>query len=66
MIRNIIKGWWNWLFNKEKDLYKSRMEVCNKCEHNITLQDIKICNQCGCVLAAKTRVKDEKCIIGKW
>jgi hypothetical protein len=25
-----------------------------------------ICDECGCVLSAKARVKDEKCVLNKW
>jgi hypothetical protein len=25
-----------------------------------------ICNECGCILDAKARVKDEKCELNKW
>ncbi len=52
----IIEGYSKWLFDivtfKENRLSKKRMAICNKCEHN----KHGICELCGCILKAKTRV----------
>ena len=64
---NIIKGWYFKLFNKHEKLANNRIAVCKKCDsiwHIDTLGDI--CAECGCVLSAKARVKDEKCELNKW
>lgn len=64
---NIIKGWWYLLFNKNEKLAKKRIAICKKCkslEHIEMLGDI--CGECGCILEAKARVKDEKCELNKW
>ncbi len=42
---------------------KERMNVCNKCPFK---SDNGRCGKCGCVLAAKTRVKKSTCPIGLW
>lgn len=44
-------------------LSAQRMEHCNKCEH---LRGGAVCNLCGCVVSAKTRVTAEVCPIKKW
>lgn len=42
------------------------MEICNKCEYKIRLtKNVEICDKCGCVLSAKTRVKGEYCLLKK-
>lgn len=64
---NIIKGWSYRLLNKNEQLAKKRIAICNKC-HSRTHIDIigDICDECGCVLKAKARVEDEKCELNKW
>ena len=64
---NIVKGWYNKIFNKNTELAKKRIAICNKChskEHIDIIGDI--CGVCGCVLSAKARVKDEQCELNKW
>ena len=42
------------------------MEICNNCEYKIRLtKHVEICDKCGCVLSAKTRIKDEYCLLKK-
>jgi hypothetical protein len=40
-----------------------RMEICNSCPFK---GDDGRCGKCGCVLAAKTRVKKSSCPINRW
>ena len=64
---HIIKGWCYRIFNKNQELAKKRIAICNKCksrEHIEMLGDI--CAECGCVLEAKARVEDEYCELNKW
>ena len=64
---NIIKGWFFLIFNTNEQLARKRIAICRKCKscsHIDILGDI--CNECGCVLDAKTRVKDETCELNKW
>jgi len=43
---------------------KERIEICRKCEH---LNPILFqCKKCLCLLAFKTKMKNEDCPIGKW
>lgn len=42
---------------------KERMAICNVCPFK---SDDGRCGKCGCVLAAKTRVKKSSCPIGRW
>ena len=42
------------------------LEMLNKCEYKTRLtKNVEICDKCGCVLSAKTRVKDEYCLLKK-
>lgn len=67
MIKNIFVGWYNRIFNKNKDLYNKRMEICNTCDSKLCISsNFNICKECGCELSAKTRVKSEKCLLNKW
>ena len=64
---NIIKGWYYKIFNKNEQLARKRIAICNKCKskrHIDMLGDI--CDECGCVLEAKARVEDEYCELNKW
>lgn len=52
----IIEGYFIWFWNiitgKTRALAKQRLDICNKCEYNKN----GICEICGCILKAKTRV----------
>lgn len=52
----IIEGYCVWLFDiitgKTRQVAKERLEICSECEYN----DNGVCNICGCILKAKTRV----------
>ena len=65
-IWHIIIGTYRNIFNKNQDLATRRLKYCNKCEHRIKFAGQYICDQCGCILESKTRVKDEHCMIDKW
>ena len=66
-IINIIKGWWFYLFNKNEQLANKRISICKKCEYCVHIESLgDICDECGCILDAKTRVEDEKCELNKW
>jgi hypothetical protein len=40
---------------------ESRRAICQACR-----PDKGVCDKCGCLIAAKTRLKGEQCPIGKW
>lgn len=64
---NIIKGWYFSLFNKNEQLANKRISICKKCEYCMHIENLgDICDECGCILDAKTRVEDEKCELNKW
>lgn len=66
-IINIIKGWYYKFFEKNKKLATDRLAICALCKSKVCLEIIgDICDECGCVLDAKVRVKDEKCNLNKW
>ena len=43
---------------------KARQDVCNACPHRLKVTNQ--CTKCGCFLAAKTKIKQEKCPLDKW
>jgi hypothetical protein len=43
---------------------KRRYEICKACPELIKLT--KQCKQCGCVMAAKVKLQNAKCPLGKW
>lgn len=67
MIKNIFIGWYNKIFKKNNNLYNQRIVICNQCDSKLQLtKNEAICKECGCVLDAKLRVKDEICLLNKW
>ena len=65
-IKHIIIGIYNYIFNHNTLLSYKRKRICNKCRSKIVIEQINFCNICGCSIALKTRVIDEKCPIDKW
>ena len=66
-LKNIILGWYYKYKGINYELMKTRMEICNTCEYKIRLtKNVEICDRCGCVLSAKTRVIKESCLLKKW
>lgn len=87
---DIIKGHFNELFDREKELSEGRLAICRECPLFNAHHPIKgmECNPklwldplteessesykegmirgCGCRLAAKTRVEEAHCPVGKW
>lgn len=69
ILRQILWGYYKLVFRDSKieKLSKYRMDICTPCdEKGSYLSFIPKCNQCGCVLAAKTRSKEAKCPLNKW
>ena len=64
---SIIKGWYFYIFNKNEQLAKKRIAICKKCNSKTHIDMVgDICAECGCVLEAKARVKDEQFELNKW
>jgi hypothetical protein len=49
---------------KNKEKIEERMSICKSCPEFIKLTTQ--CKKCGCVMKAKTTLKDAECPIGKW
>lgn len=65
-IKHIIIGWIFKIFSLENDLASVRLAICNQCTNKIKTSLGDACNECGCILDAKTRVADEHCDLDKW
>ena len=66
-LRNIVVGTYYNICNKHNDLANERLPICENCEYKINLsQKIHMCDQCGCILESKVRVKLEHCPLNKW
>ena len=48
--------------NVSKEVEVERKNICVSCPHH----DFGVCDECGCYLAAKIKLKDEECPVGKW
>lgn len=59
---NIVKGFSKMIVNSEDDFSEDRRNVCNSCSFRKNL----FCGVCGCVIAAKSKVKEEYCPKNKW
>lgn len=46
------------------EIEKTRIEVCNSCEHLFNLT--RNCKKCGCFVDAKAKIKGQHCPINKW
>ena len=65
--KHIAQGWANDLLKKEEELYQKRISICKQCEYCVHIESLgDIYDECGCILDAKARVKDEKCELNKW
>jgi hypothetical protein len=45
-------------------LWKKRFMICQTCPHFIS--GPKLCRKCNCFMPLKTRIKSQRCPIGKW
>jgi len=64
----IISGYINWIYyslfpEKEKNVSKKRLLICQQCEFKHKKR--RICTICGCPIGAITRARYPKRIIGK-
>lgn len=55
------------LFNKnigrvETTIAKERMDICNECP----ALKLGVCGECGCIMAAKTKLPNAFCPLHKW
>lgn len=47
-----------------EEIAAGRYDLCKGCEHFISATTQ--CTQCGCIMKAKTLLKNAECPIGKW
>jgi len=47
-----------------EEVVDTRYSICKQCPEFIKLTTQ--CKKCGCVMKAKTKLKDAECPIGKW
>ena len=47
-----------------KEAREQRMNICNFCQHFITLTNQ--CSKCGCIMPLKTKLANAMCPLGKW
>lgn len=59
---SIILGWWYWITNYNNWLAQDRLKYCSPCKYRKGM----LCGECGCVLQAKARLKEEECPKGFW
>ena len=45
------------------NLQKSRLIICNACEHYTSL---KVCKKCKCFIPLKAKLRRTECPLGKW
>ncbi len=49
---------------------RQRMDVCRECEHSVACKhnarQVCKCKACGCWLSLKTKLRNERCPVGKW
>ena len=61
-LRNILRGWFKYLFFKPSELGKTRLNHCKVCQSRKGY----FCGECGCVLVAKVEEETEECPLNKW
>lgn len=65
-LKNIIIGWYRYLFKTQSKLAKNRLMICKNCSYKVKYFNQDVCDLCGCVLKAKVEVEDEKCYDNRW
>lgn len=65
-VRNIIVGWYKKLSKSNSDFAKERQHICRSCPHLEKFIGMQFCSICGCEVIAKSEVKDEICLDGRW
>lgn len=61
-VYRIFLGWYYFITNKNNEMALERLKICVECP----LMKRGVCTDCGCVLQAKARIKEEKCPLDKW
>lgn len=66
-VSNIADGFLHLIFKNEKveEKAKERALICSDCDY-LEPDYVPTCGVCGCVIAAKTRAKNDKCPKNYW
>lgn len=62
----ILKSFVYRIIDKNKYLSETRLNICKTCDDKLDTSFGEVCDQCGCILANKTRIEDEHCDLCKW
>lgn len=65
-IKNIIIGWFNYLFKPMPKFAKNRYEICKRCSYRKIELGYEYCSLCGCALPVKCFVPEEFCDDKRW
>ena len=67
MARNVVKSMIEAAKNPvpaTNDVFERRIGICKGCDYFDDKRNR--CKKCGCLLAAKLRVRNARCPVGKW
>lgn len=65
-IKNIIIGWYRYLFKPKSKLAINRLKICSRCSHKEKILGEYFCNKCWCCIRAKVEVEEEHCDDNRW
>lgn len=63
---NIIIGTFKNIFKIKTNYESVRYEICKQCSDKDSSILGEYCSKCGCLIKSKIKVKNEKCLMGKW
>lgn len=61
-IKNILVGWFRFLFRPKSEMAKARLQICLPCPY----RKGRFCGECWCELDAKAEIQEEECPKGNW
>lgn len=63
-VSDILEGYWKLLTGQNREVMKTRAEICYNC--GFLNRTFGTCGRCGCGIKAKASLDQEKCPEGKW
>lgn len=60
--RDIIVGWFRFMFRPASEMAKKRLAICEDCKFRRGY----FCGECWCELDAKAEIEDEECPKNYW
>ena len=64
--KSIAVGYTNLARGVKYEFTDDRIRACQRCSRNKWRGKTLWCQECGCYVPAKARVKEEKCPLGLW